>query len=162
MRSYTNYPGYRYMGLFKDLPEFLDGKRGTENAAERGAHCFEYAVVSGAALTLSDLCREGYLYNNPVRCVADSSGEIDSFIDIGHNDVCVTAYRYEPCEHSIGVRLYNMSGLMLQTGCKFALPCKRVQKTNLLFEGVEDIPYSEHMITLDLGPYQIAAFKVYL
>ena len=162
MRSYARYSGYRHMGLFQDLPEFLDGGRGTENAAEKGAHCFEYAIVSGPSLTLSDLCRQGHLYNHPVRGAADVSGGFGPLMDTGRNDVCVTACRYEPAEHSVGFRLYNMGGQTLQTSCKLALPCIRVQKTNLLFEEGEDIPCPENTVNLKLDPYQIAAFKVYM
>lgn len=162
MRSYANYTQYRGDGLWRDYPEFLNGKTNTELARERGAHTFHFALAAGEDMTPQDFSRMGHSYNHPVRLLPHMPACKAPLFSQANKDVCVTSVQYFPEENCVGVRFYNTADAPRTAEFPFSPDAMRISRTNLLYEGGEAAGAPDGALSIPLGPCEIAALCISL
>ena len=162
MRSYDNYTQYRGDGLWRDYPEFLNGKTNTALARECGTHTFQFALAAGKGLTPQDASRMGYGYNHPVRLLPQMPEcAAPPFLQV-NEEVGVTCVQYFPEDRCVGVRFYNTADAPRTAKFIVSPNAASVARTDLLFEGAQPIDAPGGACTIELGPYEIAAMRIAL
>lgn len=152
--------------------------------ADMGRHTIRWAILPHKGGLSSTTVKAAYAFNNPLKPVTASKVVLESLssapiklvntdesdslvldtIKRGQDDEDVT--RKEGLRvnkgQSIIIRVYESLGGRSRGTIKTSFDVKRVTKTNILEDDLEEIEYEDGKIPITLRPFEVATFKLQL
>jgi alpha-mannosidase len=125
-----------------------------DKTADRGLHEVVYAFRPFAAGALSDVIRDGYRLNHPLRVLPGVA--FPSVVTVDDPGVIVETLK--PAEDGDGVivRMYESLGRATTTALTTTLPSARATRTDLLERALGDADLTR----LEFGPFEIVTVRL--
>ena len=158
LRGHSNFAEYAKYAADRGLERYKDGKTHTELAAERGDHCFRYALCSTDA-AFGEVSAKALAYNTPLQAAwSDKPAELTSVIRSVDDPFIVT--KLYPTERGFCLRGYNASDKTQTCGIRLADVPKSVNYVNLLDEYIAAANVENDLIKLNLRPFEIVTVQI--
>jgi alpha-mannosidase len=131
--------------------------------ADQGLQQFTYAFYAwNGPLAQSDLVREGYELNAPVRTAAGHAETASLFSLDAPNVIIDTVKPAEDGSGDLIVRLYEAMRVSTECTLSTALPASRAVQTDLLEEGGEALPVQDGAVGLTFRPFELKTVRLSL
>jgi alpha-mannosidase len=129
--------------------------------ADKGAQLFTYALYTwNGTLAESEVVRQAYDLNIPVRVVPGAAGEMSLFSLDAPNIIIDTVKPAEDGSRDIILRLYEAKHMATRCTLSTALVAKAAEQTNMLEETQIALPLEEGKVALDFRPFEIKTVRL--
>lgn len=134
-----------------------------EMKADNHVHEFTYALTCfEGSFVSSDVVRQGWDLNVPVRTVSGTAGDFSAFT-VGSDSGTVyldTVKEAEDSDSDLFLRLYESSKCAAMASVHFGLPVKKVYVCNMMEEQQEELPVENGTVRFPMHDFEIKTLKV--
>jgi alpha-mannosidase len=129
--------------------------------ADKGTQTFTYALYAwNGSLAESNVVREAYELNIPVRVVPGAAGEMSLFGLDAANVIIEAVKPAEDGSKDIILRLYEAKRMATRCTLNTALSVKAASQTNMLEEKQANLSLQNGKIALDFRPFEIKTIRL--
>ena len=134
--------------------------------ADEGHHEFTYSLYPhGGTWREAGTVRQGYELNYKLRAVQvqNHSGAlppVHSFVEIGSNNVVLTAMKWAEDDDAIVLRFYEWAGKEADVTVHLPTGAQKAWETNLIEQSAGDLPVANGSVTVHTKPYEIKTVSV--
>lgn len=162
----------------------LRAPKAPDEHADMGKHIIRWAIFPHKGSLSAETVRAAYSFNNPLKVLSAPKATIDSIssapikvvntddskslvldtIKRGHDDKDVSPRQglaVKPGK-SVILRVYESLGGHSRGNIETTLDVKRVTKTNILEDDLEEVPCKDGKYAITLRPFEVATFKLQL
>lgn len=134
--------------------------------ADRGKHCFRYAIYPHIGeFESSDVQRVAYLYNNPPSMIElnNGSGSMPkrfSFVESDNGNVVIDTIKKSEEENAYVCRLYCSKNMHTEAELKFAFDFTKVYFCDLLEREQKAVMSKGNTVRLQVKPFELVTLKI--
>lgn len=162
----------------------LRAPKAPDEHADMGKHVIRWAIFPHKGALSSETVRAAYAFNNPLKVLSAPKATIDSLgstpikvvntddsaslildtVKRGHDDEDVSLRQglaVKPGK-SVIIRVYESLGGHSRGSIETTLDVKKVSKTNILEDELEDVHGKNGKFAIKLRPFEVATFKLQL
>lgn len=158
----------------------LRSPKAPDDTADMGRHHICWAILPHRGVLDAETVRTAYAFNNPMKLLVASSDKhklAEGFpisLEGDESLVLDTIKRGEDDEDitlgdlpsrtgkSVIIRIYESLGGRSRGVVRVKWAVRQVYRTNLLEDGEEEVPFSDGGFKIDLRPFQVCTYRIYL